>query len=226
MKLVSITEATMTWTGEITPILGDGRPESLNYGTGDVTRPNFLYIPIPLSRIRTMHRYLSRDKIAYCIESVGGHVVSVRDKDKIPENAIIIENPGRYLIHTGEGHITVSMGEELSRALGPNPIETLKELEIFDDSGRGIRTPIAYTGELRVMYAGYYKDESDPKGPILIAEQVSVPELPSIRNRLGLSSLPTLASGQTYIPHITYGYIAKKNLIHQSYKDKDVTDDE
>ncbi len=154
------------------------------------------------------------------------HVVSVRDKDKIPENAIIIENPGRYLIHTGEGHITISMGEELSRALGPNPIETLKELDLFDASGRGIRTPIAYTGELRVMYAGYYKDESDPKGPILIAEQVSVPELPSIRNRLGLSSLPTLASGQTYIPHITYGYIAKKNLIHQSYKDKDVTDDE
>jgi hypothetical protein len=167
-----------------------------------------------------MIRYLSRDQIAYFVEGQGGLVIPSAQKSRIPPEARIIPNPGRKMAHVGEAHITVSMGPELTKALGPNPTQTLMETGFFEPNGKGMRCTIQYTHKLRVLQAAFYKDEADPKGPILIAEEVRCPAMAHIREKLGMPALPTMPDGQPYIPHVTYGYIAAKNIIHQTYVQK------
>lgn len=197
--------------------LGTGADNTLNFGTGDPKRPGFLYIPVPLARVRAMIRYLSRDKTAYFIEGKGGLVVPTEQQDKIPQGALVIPDPGKRMTHVGEAHVTVSMGPELEKALAGDPRGTLVRAGLFSQTGEGVSCPVEFTGTLRVLQAGFYKDEYDPKGPILVAEEVRVPKLTAVRKALGLAELPTLPGGQPYIPHITYGYIAEKNLIHATY---------
>lgn len=220
MRLLSIAEATTSWLGNIQVKLGTGAAETLNFGSGDPKRPGFLYIPIQLDRVRTMIRYMTRGKTAYYVEGKGGLVIPSEQKDRIPPGALVIPDPGKRLTRVGEAHITVSMGPELEKALVGDPQGTLTKAGLFNTFGQGVRCPIEYTGLLRVLQAGFYKDEYDPKGPILIAEEVHVSNMIHIRESLGLPAMPVLPNGQPYIPHITYGYIAERNLIHQTYIQK------
>lgn len=217
----------MEWTGPLKVFLGTGGPETLNFGSANLKRQPFLYVPLSLSYVRTAIRYLSRNKLAYYIEGVGGNVVSYNDesdleriKKQLPPGARLIPNPGKIMSHLGETHLTVSQGKELADALGPDPIATLIRVGLFDAAGQGIPTPIKHKYIFRVMRAAYYKDDADPDGPILIAEQVRVPWFTKVRKTLGLSPCPSLPYGRHYIPHITCGFIARRNLIHRSYVDQ------
>lgn len=187
----TILEATTPWMGPLRNEFGNGEPYTLNYGTGDPSRPSFLYIPIPLDIVRSAKRKL-------------------------------IKKIGRPLTHVGEAHVTVSIGQELSDVLGDNPKQVLINAGLFDSGGNGISTPVQHTGEFKILNAPFYKDDADPEGPSLVAEVVEVPILKQIRELLGLSPEPAYPWLKgPYIPHITIGYMANLNKIHQSYIDKD-----
>lgn len=117
--------------------------------------------------------------------------------------------------------MTISMGAELSKALGDNPKEVLINAGLFDSDGNGIPTPVSHTGIFKTLNAPFYKDEADPEGPSLIAELVKVPDFKKIRRSLGLSPMPEIPGlSGPYLPHITIGYVANLNKIHQSYIDR------
>lgn len=198
MKLHSILrEATTPWVGPLEDELGNGRPYTLNYGTGSPGRPNILYIPVPLSVVRSAIKLLSG-----------------------PITVDGIRSPGKSLTHVGEAHATVSMGPELPRALGQQPGDTLRGAGLFDDDGNGITVQVVHTHQYKVMNAAFYKDEADPAGPQLVAELVDIPQLSQIRTALGLSPLPQIPGIAQYLPHITVGYMANLNNIHKSYVDQ------
>jgi hypothetical protein len=183
-----LNEATTAWVGSLDNELGNGKAYTLNYGTGAPGRPNMLYIPVPLSLVRSAARKYRK-------------------------------STGNKLTHVGEAHVTVSMGPELSEALGEDPVRILIDAKLFDSSGNGIAVPVKHTGDYKILNAPYYKDDADPDGPSLVAEVVEVPLLESMRTLLGLSPLPQIGARQ-YIPHITIGYMANLNKIHQSYVEK------
>lgn len=187
-----LSEATTTWVGPFSNELGNGKPYTLNYGTGSPGRPSILYIPIPLDIVRSHKRKLE-------------------------------PKYGR-LTHVGEAHVTVSMGPELSAALGDDPLRTLVDRGLFNSSGDGIPVEVGHTGRYRWMRAPFYKDEADPEGPALISELVDVPQLVEIRTSLGLSPLPKIPGQEVYYPHVTIGYMSNLDKIHQSYMDRDGRD--
>jgi len=192
MKLAALHEATTTWIGPLSVLVGSGDDYTLNLGTGAPDRPPLLYVPIPLSHLRQARRLLAH-RIGELAQFAGA------------------------LTHVGEAHVTISMGQELVDALGDEPRRRLHEAGLVDEGGRGIPVRVHHSGEFKTLPAAYYKDEADPGGPLVVAEMVEVPQLSAIRGALGLSALPTLPSGAAYVPHVTIGYIANLNKIHQSY---------
>ena len=191
MKLRSILrEATTAWVGTLNNTLGNGKPYTLNYGTGASDRPNILYVPIPLAVVRSALRHLNKT----------GFV-----------------GEGNKLVHVGEAHVTVSMGQELPTALGKDPVATLRAAGLFNSAGDGVSVKVRHTGDYKMLNAAFYRDEADPLGPMLVAELVEVSGLTSIRSRLGLTPLPVLPGIPNYLPHLTVGYCARLNKIHSSY---------
>ena len=145
------------------------------------------------------------------------------------------------LTHVGEAHITISMGRELETALdnikrelglltewskqqlGYN-VEVLKQLQIggrplFDDNGNGLETgwQIDKNEPFSVVRAGFYKDEVDVEGPLLVAFNVETDLYYKVREALGLPRQFTLPNGAVYVQHITIGYIPKRNIINKRF---------
>lgn len=202
LSSISLSEATTPWMGKLEAVLGTDEPYTLNYG-GTPGRPPMLYVPIPLSAVRTAISRIAKGRIK-------------------PDGDGDGPDPGTRpkLTHVGEAHATVSMGPELPAALGQDPEAELRASGLFDGVGAGVRVKVRHTGEYRWMRASFYKDEADPKGPLLAAEIVEIPDLERIRTALGLSPLPRIPGVDVYIPHVTVGYLPNLNLIHKSYMDK------
>lgn len=204
MKLARIAESNLKWTGNLHVLLGSGEPYTLNWGTSDLSRPAFLYVPIPLSFVRSCLTKLQEATGWYDplrqIGGIGGEEI------RYPEYFEVYPKIGRRLTHIGEAHLTISMGPEAG-GLGQKLVESGLLMR-----GQGIPVPIQHTGEFKLMRAAFYRDERDPDGPLLVSEAVSVPAYSKIRSRLGLSQTPKIPGITNYIPHITLGYLASTHL--------------
>lgn len=222
--------ATTVWVGPMKPILGTGEDYTLNYG-GMAGRPPFLFVPLPLQLIRDGIKYLSKNKLGYWHKG-NGTILPFKDMDhlqalikQLPKDADYIINPGQRMTHVGEAHLTISMGPELTTALGDDPIATLRRtsvggIPLFDARGRGIQVTLERTQQWRVFRAKFYEDEADVGGPLLVCEVIKIQRHPLIRLALGMAEKPTLPGVTNYVPHLTYGYIPAKNIIHKSYVEK------
>ena len=213
MKLIAILESTVGWVGPIRLILGSGQPYTLNYGTGDVGRPPFIYVPVPLSVVRSAIRHLRHATAWFDQAAMIGGVGEPPGKPGV----VIIPDVGRRLKHVGEAHFTVCMAPELFQALD-DPAATLQERGMCRP-GWGMPVEVRHTGNFKVLRSVYYRDTADPEGPFLVAEVVDVPAMGEIRTALGLSATPKLPPGITsaYVPHVTLGFVAATDTVDRDY---------
>jgi len=90
---------------------------------------------------------------------------------------------------------------------------------LFDRTGNGLVTKpnIARKDPYRVLRAGFFKDDVDTSGPLVLAIDVDCTLYYQAREALGLPRVFRFDNGVKWDQHLTVGYIPKKNLIHQSY---------
>lgn len=249
MKLSSIyLEATTEFVGPLRNSLGDGSDWSINYGTGDSRSP-FLYIKVPLQFVNSAIRKVRKNYLIYAEYGTSGTIeqVSSAEEGKARAKQLLRANPNLELYlfpkitHVGESHLTIAMGRDLHEALlvlqerfGVNdPVSALRDLKIngrplFDRRGSGLKADIDITTDPFTVYrAGYYSDEADPAGPMVVALKVKADLYPLVREALGLPREAIVPGTENdkggpkkWSQHITLGYIAKKNMIHQSYLDR------
>jgi hypothetical protein len=235
MKLLSIRlnllpEATTTWSGPLKNYLGDGSDWSLNYGTADESRDPMLYIKVPLALTRSAVRDAASNLVVWGgTNPQGGYErIGSLTPEEIQQkrDQILTKEPDsevRFypkLTHVGESHITVSMGAELAGALGDSPAEKLRRAKVggkplFGPDGSGMKTPYDIDREhpYKVFRAGFYRDDIDTHGPLLLALAVDAPLIYKARLALGLPRV----FAAWWEPHATIGYIPRYNVIHKSY---------
>ena len=212
MKLSYITEATNKWYGELYNIYGSGKDWSINYGTGDLNRPAMLYIKVPLQFARSWINKIQRKAIVWAKPQATQGEISL-DIDNPHEYAEELRKKGYEvyvkprLHHPGEVHLTIAMPYELegvdvknAKVNGVSIYELPVNIEV-------VKPP------LKVFRAGYYKDDVDPYGPLLVALNVRTKQYYQVRDALGLDETE-------WVPHITLGYILQRDEINQSYIDK------
>jgi hypothetical protein len=148
------------------------------------------------------------------------------------------------LTHVGESHITISMGPLLQQALDDyaqqkgiegegleKNIRVLRDVKIggrplFERSSgsyfKGLTSDVSFprTSPFEVFRAGFYKDEADPSGPMLVALSVTAALYSQVRVALGMPPTFVLPNGKAWAQHITLGYIPRKNMIGKSYVDR------
>lgn len=205
MRLNDIRESGLRWTGKLKVQFGSGEPYTLNWGTSDLSRPSFLYVPVPLSHIRSALRYLQNATGWYDQVNRLGGVGGLRSQQ--PAHYELYPNIGRGLVHSGEAHLTIAMAPEM----GPDPERIVLESGLVAPEA-GIMVPVHHTGNYKVMRAASLRDDQDPQGPLLVSEVVRVPTMSRIRTELGLSPHPQVPGVANYIPHITMGYLAKSYM--------------
>lgn len=244
-----IQEATTKWVGPLKNYIGDGSDWSVNYGTSDPSRPPILYINVPMSMVNSAIRKVAKNLIIWAPNdaSIGEYTKANDKKDALNivkrvarkhNNAEIYPFP--KLTHIGESHITISMMHELSSAMDnlaakmgiggdgiARDVEILKNIKVdgrplFDEHGRGLRGRVEINNQepFKVFRAGFYRDEVDETGPMLVALSAGSDLYYRVRTAMGLSPRFTLPNGVVWEQHITLGYIPKKNMIQQSYLDR------
>jgi len=246
MKLSLIQEATIKWTGPLHNFLGDGSDWTLNFGTGDTSRSSFLYIKAPMSLINSSIKHIAQSQLIWALPNATEGVCENigTDKNKTKERIATIQSayPDAEiyaypkLTHVGESHITISMDPELRKALDNLPtigtglardIKALQYLKIgkkhlFDNSGKGLTTDYLLETEepYKVLRAGYYSDDYDPTGPMLVALNLLTDLYSDVREALNLPAKFVMNNGIAWKQHVTIGYIPQKNLINRSFVDK------
>lgn len=235
-----LSESTNRWMGPIENVLGNGEDWSINYGTGDPNMPPFLYITVPISLVRTAARDAASNLVVWADQSaLQGKYMRIGRKS--PEelssirDSIFAAEPNAELIfypkvtHVGESHVTISMAPELLKAFGSEEgiIRALRSTRIggnplFDRAGNGLSTEVNINREdpYLVLRAGFFRDEVDTSGPLVLAIDVDCTLYYQAREALGLPRVFRFPNGKAWNQHLTVGYIPKKNLIHRSYVDR------
>jgi len=193
--------------GELTPILGNGKSETLNYGSGKgFSGPPMIYVPIKREESRlggilsSFRRQISKQGIECRPDSSAFNGYACKAS----------ENPHQTdLMHTGESHITVALGSALAHVFEDkenvaSKIETLKKIKLpngnplFDAQGNGISMPVNIGPRPFVIYgvAKYFSGK-----PLVALLSVSCPNISEVRQALNLPPLPP-----NYKTHITIGY--------------------
>lgn len=222
--------------GSIKNVLGNGEPWTINYGTGIANKPPFLYISVPTALARSAIRDVSNNLVIWADPSdLQGKYLRIGKKPlnqlRTIRDKILQQDPDAEiafypkLTHVGESHVTVAMGPELS-ALGSQE-EILHKLRLaqvggkplFDQDGNGQTTEanIDRDSPYMVLRAGFYKDEADATGPLLVAMDVDCSLYYEARAALGMPKVFRLPNGGFWQQHFTVGYAPRKNLIHRSY---------
>ena len=245
MKLSSmlfncISEATTRWLGPIDNTLGNGADWTINYGTGDPNRPPFLYINGSMSLIRSAVRDATNSLVVWANpDALQGKYLRIGRKTKEElasiEKSILTSEPNAditfypQLTHVGESHATVSMAPELESALGGQQriLRALKTVKVngeplFDgqDNGQRSNVNIGRHDPYMVLRAGFFKDDVDTSGPLVLAINIECDLYYYAREALGLPRVFRFPNGNSWKQHLTVGYLPKKNRIHQSFVDR------
>ena len=185
--------------GNMKAYLGGNESSHLNYGTA----PNFggsamLYVPL--------HRQESG--LAEIIVSAR-RAVAKQGIQCVPDSAAFagwrcgLSSMGHKadLMHTGESHVTVARGDELS--LGKDPVSALQTIRLntgepLFEGQKGLPMPVTPSKPGKVVYgvAKSFKGK-----PLVALLKVECPRATEVRDAL---KLPRLPGG--YVFHITIGY--------------------
>ena len=196
--------------------------------------PPFLYIQAPLSLVRSAVKDAADNLVIWANpSSIGGkclrigrkseeEISSIRDSIlRSDSDAEIVFYP--KLTHVGESHVTISMAPELKK-LGSDEeiIQALRKSQLFDSHGNGRKASVDVNRQnpYLVLRAGFFRDDVDTSGPLLLAVDVDCDLYYAAREALGLPRIFKFPNGKEWNQHLTVGYVPKKNLIHQSYVDR------
>ena len=244
MKLSSmycpLRESTNKWMGTIENTLGNGKDWTINYGTGNPSMPNFLYISGPISLIKSAVRDAADNLVIWARPgSIKGKYLRIGQKSKEElasiRDSILASEPDAEIVfypkvtHVGETHATVSMGPELLKAFDSEEriLDALRSVVVrgrplFDGRGNGQKSVvnIERSNPYLVMRAGFFRDDVDVSGPLVLAIAINCDLYYASRVALGLPGIFKFPNGEEWKQHLTVGYVPKKNMIHQSYVDR------
>lgn len=193
--------------GELTPIVGNGKSETLNYGTGrGFSGKPFLYVPLmrgdsQISNVLTSARHRIAHTGIECHPDPRGYGGWSCQAASEPHKADIM--------HTGEAHVTVALGDSLSPLFGDlkgqdEEVDFLKSVKLdngtplFDSYGNGIDMPVEVARPARIVY-GVAKNLAN--APLVALLPVICPRVADVRKALHLPPLPV-----NYMTHVTIGY--------------------
>lgn len=204
-------ESTIGYAGKLPTILGSGQNMTLNFG-GSKGKPPILFAPFPMSAIRQLRNKISKCKI---YPPQYGHQGMIDCKKKIHNQSKIA--------HVGEAHCTIEAFRikealnNLQRQHKTNsPIEALTKSGLFNKQGHGIRFPMRVKSnpdggpDILIVHSYAYADDWDsPESglPIAIGAKIEAPLWEKVHEIIGTNPYPKLPNGDTYIPHITIGYM-------------------
>lgn len=191
--------------GSLSPILGDGSSERLSYGTS----PNFqgdpmLYVPVGESSqvgavLKSARRKIAKRGIE-CRKAPKSYYGYDCSQAQSPHKADIM--------HTGEAHVTVALGNNLRElfggALSPeDKAAKLREAQLSDgrhlfEGNVGVPMPVSVSRPPKIVYgvAKFFSGQ-----PLVALLEVECPMIEKVRGAIGL---PRLSQG--YTPHVTIGY--------------------
>lgn len=206
-RLIETGGAEFGFFGELNPIVGNGKSETLNYGTGQgFSGKPMLYVPI-LRGESTISNFLTsaRHRIAHtgieCHPDSRGYGGWTCQAASEPHKADIM--------HTGEAHVTVALGDSLRPVFGDlksdkEIVNFLKSIKmnngtpLFDSYGNGINMPIEVARPAHIVY-GVAKNLTN--SPLVALLPVICHRIDDVRQALRLPPLPP-----NYTTHITIGY--------------------
>lgn len=204
LRLVESGTADWSFLGELHSYIGNGKSETLNYGSGTgFTGKPFLYVPITREssigkNLSAARRRISKQGIECKADPAAFNGWNCKPATE-PHTA--------DMATTGESHVTVAMGDELDAFFKHSQnteeeTEILKQLKLangtplFDQYGNGITMPVNATGEIIYGVAKYFKGS-----PMVALMGVQCPMVDKVREILGLQP-----KGAGYKTHITIGY--------------------
>ena len=204
-------ESTIGYAGKLPTLLGNGQDMTLNFG-GSKGKPPILFAPFPMAAIRRIRNKLSKCKVWPPQYGQQGMVdCSKRTYGQTK------------MAHVGEAHCTVEMFKmkqalkHLQQQYNTNdPIEALTRSGLFDKQGNGIKFPmkvkssseggIDYLIVQSIAYADEY-DTPETGLPVVIGAKIEAPLWEKVHEILGTDPHPILPNGDTYVPHVTIGYM-------------------
>lgn len=204
--------------GPLTEILGDGTPETLNFGTAsEWAGQPMLYIPLRPKKgggqwgqvLNSIRRKLSKQGVTCFPDSNAFNGMKCNKED----------SGQTYLMHTGESHVTVALHVHLMQyknsimeKLGLDPDTSIQDAlmharlpdgkYLFETPHRGIECPVQPAGDVIFGVAKSYEGE-----PIVALLPVTCPMYSLVRQSLGLP-----APASNYAVHATVGYAYPKQV--------------
>jgi hypothetical protein len=189
--------------GELTPYLGQGVSERLNWGSAESLKAEpFLYVPIRRGEsaisnaLTSIRNNLSKKGFECSKQSSAFNGYSCAVAKRFHKTDIK---------WTGESHLTIALWNDLKGILGEqDPVEFFKSktlrdgTPLFDENGVGVSMPIAVSSPPELVYG---ISKAFAGSPIVALLKVTCPTALEVRESLGL---PPLKSGYTF--HITVGY--------------------
>jgi len=204
-------ESTVGYAGKLPTLLGNGQDMTLNFG-GSKGKSPILFAPFPMAAARRIRNRIAKYKVwppQYGQQGIVDYSKQAYGQSKIA--------------HVGEAHCTIEMFrinqalEHLQKQYNTDdPIEALIQSGLFDKHGNGLKFPmkvksnpdggIDYLIVQSVAYADEY-DTPDTGLPIVIGVKIEAPLWGKVHEVIDTDPYPTLPNGDTYVPHVTIGYM-------------------
>lgn len=204
-------ESKIGFVGQLSTILGNGQDMTLNFG-GTRGKQPILFAPFPMAAIRRM-----RNRIAKC---------KIWPPQYGQQGMVDCSKPSygqSKIAHVGEAHCTVEMFRmqealnNLQKQYGTeSPVEALIHSGLFDQQGNGIQFPMRVRSspqggiDFLIVHSFAYADKWDTLEtglPVVIGAKINAPLWEKVHEVLGTDPYLTLPNGDTYVPHVTIGYM-------------------